>query len=75
MAGQHALTVEAGREDAPSQVGVLVTRPLSLPCPFDTSCDGCGMALRNGWPVRPTTGPGPVVTGYMCCPCWWDRML
>ncbi len=48
MAGQHALTVE----DASRHVGVVVTRPLSQACPFDTSCDGCGVALRKGWPVR-----------------------
>jgi len=71
MAGQHALAID----DAWPPVGVVVVRPLSEPCPFDTSCDGCGVALRTGWPVRETTGPGPVVTGFMCCPCWWGRTL
>lgn len=71
MAGQHALTVE----DAAPQVGVAVARPLSQSCPFNTTCDGCGVALRQGWPVRPTTGSGRVTTGFMCCPCWWGRML
>jgi len=70
MAGQHAL-IEYSR----SRIGMVVVRPLSEPCPFDTSCDGCGVALRKGWPARETTGRGPVVTGFMCCPCWWGRML
>ena len=69
MSGQHALIIE----DAPPYVGAGVTRPLSQSCPFDTSCDGCGVRLRKGWLVRPTTGSGQVVTGFMCCPCWWGR--
>ena len=70
MAGQHALTVV---DTAPP--ADVAARPSPQPCPFDTSCDGCGVALRKGWPVRETTGSGPVVTGFMCCPCWWGRTL
>lgn len=69
MAAQHTLTVQ----DAPHMTGKRLPRPLSQPCPFDTRCDGCGVAVRKGWPVRLTAGSGPVVTGYMCCPCWWKR--
>lgn len=70
MSGQHTLTVLDTTLSADA-----VARPLSEPCPFDTSCDGCGVVLRKGWPVRETTGSGPVKTGFMCCPCWWSRTL
>jgi hypothetical protein len=71
MAGQHTLTTG----DAVIMASPLVARPLSQSCPFNTTCDGCSVALRKGWPVRPSTGSGPVTTGFMCCACWWDRSL
>jgi hypothetical protein len=73
MAGQHRYELEdpstgAGTVclDAPRS-----DRASGQPFPVNTTCDECGRRLRVGCWVRPAPHDGG--TGFLCCPCWWER--